>query len=347
MNMRFSVYSYAMRVGVAGASGYAGAELLRILHAHPVFEIGPVSAQRHEGELVADHTPSLGAAFAGIRYEPTTPAAFSQCDAVFLALPHGASQGIAPELVERGVTVFDLGADFRLAPETYEEWYGVVHEAPSLCESAVYGLVERNRAGLAGAKLVAVPGCYPTATSLALGPFVDAGVLDKTGIIVDAASGVSGAGRAAKDHLQFSETDESFSAYGLLDHRHTAEMEMVLGATVLFTPHLVPMVRGMLVTAYAKPTSPLTTETALAILHAAYDAEPFVHVVAEPPTTKATTGTNNALVTARVDQRTGHLLVLSAIDNLGKGASGQAVQAANVVFGLDETLGLSTIGVYP
>jgi N-acetyl-gamma-glutamyl-phosphate reductase len=250
-------------------------------------------------------------------------------------------------LIEAGKTVLDLGADFRLAPETYAQWYGVAHEAPALCETAIYGLVERNRQELPGARLVAVPGCYPTATILALAPFVDAGAIEVEGIIVDAASGVSGAGRGIRDHLHFSEVDASFSAYGLLDHRHTAEMEMELGATILFTPHLAPMVRGMLVTAYGRPSKPMTSQDALGILHDAYDHEPFVLVVDEPPTTKAVTGSNAAMITARVDPRTGYLLVLSAIDNLGKGASGQAVQAANVVFGFQESAGLSAIGVYP
>jgi N-acetyl-gamma-glutamyl-phosphate reductase len=317
------------------------------LDAHPRLELSVASGQRHEGELLGVHSPSLAAAYPMLRYAPTSVGAFESCDAVFLALPHGASQALVPGLLDAGKTVFDLGADFRLPPETYEQWYGASHEAPALCEMAIYGLVERCRDQLPGASLVAVPGCYPTATILALAPFVDANSIETSGIIVDAASGVSGAGRAVKDHLHFPEVDGSFSAYGLLDHRHTAEMEMMLGAQVLFTPHLVPMTRGMLVTAYAKPIAVLTTSDALEILKSAYEHEPFVQVVAEPPSTKATTGSNSALVTARVDPRTGYLLVLSAIDNLGKGASGQAIQCANVVFGFDETEGLSRIGVYP
>ena len=345
--MQSDVYFYVMKVGVAGASGYAGAELLRLLAGHPEFVVQAVSGQRHDGELVALHTPSLTAAYKGIRYQATTPETFSECDIVFLALPHGASQGIAPALLNQGKTMIDLGADFRLPFKTYEHWYNETHGAPDLCESAVYGLVERHREQLVDASLVAVPGCYPTATTLALAPFLDGGVIAAEGIIVDAVSGVSGAGRAAKDHLHFSEVDESFSAYGLLDHRHTAEMEMTLNATVLFTPHLAPRVRGMLVTAYGRPVSPMTTDDALAILNDAYVDEPFVHVVHEPPATKSATGSNSAFITARVDPRTGYLVVISAIDNLGKGASGQAIQCANVVAGFDETAGLSSIGVYP
>jgi N-acetyl-gamma-glutamyl-phosphate reductase len=337
----------SMRVGVAGASGYAGTELLRLLAAHPSFEVQVASAQSHEGERVGLHTPSLAAHYEELIYAPNAASSFADCELVFLALPHGASQALVPELMERQITVIDLGADFRLAPETYAEWYGTPHEAPALCESAIYGLVERNRAELPGARLVAVPGCYPTATILGLGPFVDAGAIETSSIIVDAASGVSGAGRGVKEHLHFSAVDESFSAYGLLDHRHTAEMEAVLSAQVLFTPHLVPMVRGMLVTAYARPTGTLTSASAKELLHAAYDEERFVHVVTDPPTTKSVTGSNAAVVTARVDPRTGYLLVLSAIDNLGKGAAGQAVQCANVVVGIDEAAGLSNIGLYP
>ena len=336
-----------MRVGVAGASGYGGAELLRLLHAHPSFEVVVATGQRNEGSLIAEHTPSLTGGYGESAYGPTLPASFEGLDAVFVALPHGASQELVPELMQSTTKVFDLGADFRLSPDVYEQWYGDAHLAPSLCAKAIYGLVERNRAALVGAQLIAVPGCYPTATILGVGPFVDAGLLTGETIIVDAASGVSGAGRAIKDSLHFSEVDESFSAYGLLDHRHTAEMEMTLGTQVFFTPHLVPMVRGMLVTAYAKPKGQLTTQTALDLLHEVYDDEPFVHVVSAPPTTKAASGSNAAFVTARVDPRTGFLLILSAIDNLGKGAAGQAIQCANVSFGIEETTGLSTMGVYP
>ncbi len=211
------------------------------------------------------------------------------------------------------------------------------------------------------ARLVAAPGCYPTAAVLALHPLVEAGLIDVTGseaavgppLVVDAASGVSGAGRAPKDTLHFGSVDEDFTAYGLLDHRHTPEMEQCLGASVLFTPHLAPMVRGILATCYARPSprlgadGPLTTETALAVLHRAYDDEPFVMVTDAPPSTKATTGSNCAHVTARVDPRTGWVVALAAIDNLVKGAAGQAVQCANLALGLAETTGLPVAGLYP
>ena len=336
-----------MKVGVAGASGYAGAELVRILASHPELEVAVATGRRNEGSSVAEHTPSLTGVVGSMTYAPTTAEALAGLDVVFLALPHGASQAIVPDLVGPSTTVIDLGADFRLDPVAYEHWYGETHAAPSLCDGAVYGLVERNRTALAGAGLIAVPGCYPTATNLALAPFVDAGVLTHDGVVVDAISGVSGAGRAASDRLHFSNLDEDVSAYGLLTHRHTAEMEMVLGHQVLFTPHLAPMVRGMLATVYAVAVEGLTTTAALDLLHEAYDSEPFVHVVAEPPSTKWASGSNSCFVTARVDDRTGRLIVLSAIDNLGKGAAGQAVQCANVALGLPEVSGLSIAGVYP
>lgn len=336
-----------MKIGVAGASGYAGAELLRLLAGHGDFEVVVATAQRNEGHGLAEHTPSLGPAYPGLMYAPTTAEAFAGCDLAFVALPHGASQVLVPQLSGVVDHIIDLGADFRLTPERYATWYGESHRAPELCSDAVYGLVERHRAELSGAKLVAVPGCYPTATILGLGPFADAKAIESTGIVVDAASGVSGAGRGTAERLHFSEADESFSAYGLLNHRHTSEMEQSLNAQVLFTPHLAPMVRGMLVTAYARPTMALTTASAMDLLHAAYDHEAFVHVVDDPPTTKMASGSNSCFVTARVDERTGWLVVLSAIDNLGKGAAGQALQCANLVAGLPEGTGLSTVGVYP
>lgn len=336
-----------MRVGVAGASGYAGMELLRLLSTHPAFEVVVATGHASTGTRIATHSPSLTGAVGDSVYAPTESDTFVGLDAVFLALPHGASQELVPALHAEGTTVIDLGADFRLSPSAYERWYGETHRAPQLCEIARYGLVERHRHHLVDATVVAVPGCYPTATNLGLGPFVDAGVINLDDIVVDAMSGLSGAGRAPADHLHFSAADESVNAYGLLAHRHTAEMEMVLGASVLFTPHLVPMVRGMLATIHATLSQELDTAAAMAILHDAYDGEHFIHVVEGSPSTKWASGSNAAFVTARVDDRTGRLLVLSAIDNLGKGAAGQAVQCANVVFGLDERAGLSNVGVYP
>ncbi len=340
-----------MKAGIAGASGYTGAELLRLLSTHPVFEVGVATAHSHAGELVGGHTPSLRAAYPGLVYEDTDVAALDGLDLVFCALPHGESQKFVPALRPRVGCIVDLAADFRLKDAAlYPQWYGEEHGAPELLAEAVFGLPELFRDELSGATLVAAAGCYPTSAGLALAPLLRRGLVEAQGIVVDAASGVSGAGRGLKDTLHFGAVDEDFTAYGLLTHRHTPEMEQILGAQVLFTPHLAPMVRGILATCYARPsTAPgsLTTSDVMAALHEAYDAEPFVVVTDDPPSTKATTGSNAAHVTARVDPRTGWVVALCALDNLVKGASGQAVQCANAALGLPETSGLPTAGLYP
>jgi N-acetyl-gamma-glutamyl-phosphate reductase len=337
-----------MKIGVLGASGYAGAELLRLCAAHGEFEVSAAGAASHAGEAVAAHTPSLGSAYPSFVYSNSDPASFVGLDLVFLALPHGESQRLVPQLVGKVGAIVDLAADFRLVdPEAYPRWYGEAHAAPELLGRFVYGLPELFGAALDGATLVAAPGCYPTAAALALAPLVRAGVVETSGIVVDAASGVSGAGRAPSERLHFGTVSESFTAYGLLTHRHTPEIEQALGAQVLFTPHLAPMARGILATCYARPAAPLDTQGALAILREAYADAPFVSVVDSVPATKDTTGSNSAHVTARVDDRTGWVLSLCALDNLGKGAAGQAVQCANVMSGLRETEGLPLVGVFP
>jgi N-acetyl-gamma-glutamyl-phosphate reductase len=344
------MYTDAMKAGIVGASGYTGAELLRLLAAHPSFEVVVATAHSHAGQAVGAHTPSLAAAYPGLVYEENDPALLDGLDLVFCALPHGASQRIVPDLRARVGLIVDLAADFRLRDATlYPRWYGDEHGAPELLAEAVYGLPELSRRGLAGASLVAAAGCYPTAAGLALAPLVRHGLVEQSGIVVDAASGVSGAGRGPKESLHFGTVDEDFVAYGLLTHRHTPEMEQILGAQLLFTPHLVPMVRGILATCYSRPAGggPLPTAVVMEALHAAYDDEPFVVVTDDPPSTKATAGSNAAHVTARVDERTGWVLTLCALDNLVKGASGQAIQCANAAVGLPETTGLPVAGVYP
>jgi N-acetyl-gamma-glutamyl-phosphate reductase len=337
-----------MRVGIVGASGYTGAELLRLAAGHPEMEVVLATGDTQAGAAVADLYPSLRPVYGELVFEPYSPEAVDGLDIVFCGLPHGASQIIVPEVKDRVKWVLDLSADFRLKdPAAYPQWYGAEHTAPELLADFAYGLPELFRDELVGASGVAVPGCYPTAASLALAPLVRAGVVETTGIVVDAASGVSGAGRALKHGTQFCTVDEDFAAYGLLDHRHTPEMEQVLGAQVLFTPHLAPMTRGILTTCYARPSSPTTTDEVLGLLRDTYADEPFVTVIDGPPTTKAVLGSNSAMVTARADERTGWVLALCAIDNLVKGASGQAVQCANIVAGLPETLGLPLIGMYP
>ena len=347
-----------MKAGVVGASGYTGAELLRLLAVHPDIEVAVATARSHAGEAVGAHTPSLAAAYPGLVYEKQDTDRLDGLDLVFCALPHGESQRIVPDLQGRVGVVVDLAADFRLRDAAlYPEWYGEVHAAPDLLAVAAYGLPELFREQLSGAGLIAAAGCYPTAAGLALAPLVRAGLVETRGIIVDAASGVSGAGRGAKESLHFGTVDEDFVAYGLLRHRHTPEMQQILGAELLFTPHLAPMVRGILATCYGRPAGGatggdgashgLTTEAVQAVLHEAYDDEPFVVVTDEPPSTKATSGSNTAHVSARVDERTGWVITLCALDNLVKGASGQAIQCANAALGLPEPTALPTAGLYP
>ncbi len=229
----------------------------------------------------------------------------------------------------------------------YPTYYGFDHDQPELLAEAIYGLPELHRTELAGARLVATPGCYVTTATLALAPLVRGKLIEPHGVIVDAASGVSGAGRKASNDNLFCTVDENFTAYGLLDHRHTPEIEQEVGAQVLFTPHLAPMNRGILATCYARPTGATSTASLLDALTEFYRDEPFVAVTANSPSTKATLGSNAVHITARYDERTGYVVVLAALDNLTKGASGGAIQAANVALGLSETAGLATVGLMP
>ena len=337
-------------VGIIGASGFTGAELLRICASHPHFEVKYATGDSQAGTLARSLYPSLAATYPNLVFEEFEIGKALSCDVLFLGLPHEASLELVPQLVNKVKLVVDLSAAFRLTDTSkYPQWYGFTHTHPELVANAVYGLPELNREALKTAKLVATPGCYVTAASLALAPLVKAGAIDPQGIIVDAASGVSGAGRAAKHSNSFNTVDEDFTAYGLLDHRHTPEIEQVTGAQILFTPHLAPMNRGILATCYARPAAGTTPTTAslLATLARAYAKEPLVVVGQNSPSTKATLGTNVTHITARYDERTGYVMVLSALDNLAKGASGGAVQAANVALGLNELDGLSMVGMYP
>jgi N-acetyl-gamma-glutamyl-phosphate reductase len=244
--------------------------------------------------------------------------------------------------------VVDLGADFRLKDASaYEQWYHFSHQYPALLEEAVFGLPELFRSDIVGAHLIASPGCYVTAASLALSPLVRAGVVETTGIIVDAASGTSGAGKEPRADLHYAKVNESFSAYGLLNHRHTPEIEQTIGAQILFTPHLAPMTRGILATCYARPTGVTSTEALLELLANAYAGEPFIAVSEEAPSTRDTYGSNVVRLSARYDARTNTVLFLSALDNLTKGGSGQALQATNIALGLEETMGLPRVALLP
>ncbi len=344
-------------VGIIGASGFTGAELLRLCAQHPQLDVCLATGDSQAGSRVADVYPSLGAAHPDLLYEKFDPAVCDGLDLVFLGLPHGASQDIVPELDGRVGALVDLAADFRLRdPELYPVWYGDEHGRPDLLDDFAYGLPELFRGEIAGAARVAAPGCYVTAAVLALAPLVRSGLVEPTGIVVDAASGVSGAGRPPKATTAFCTVDEDFTAYGLLTHRHTPEIEQGLSrvaaggtdAQVLFTPHLAPMNRGILATCYARPARRhTTTDDVMDAVRAAWDGEPFVVVTDASPSTKATLGSNSAHVTALADGRTGWVVAIAALDNLVKGASGQAVQCANLMLGLPEATGLPTVGVFP
>ncbi|MCU0265038.1 MAG: N-acetyl-gamma-glutamyl-phosphate reductase [Actinomycetia bacterium] len=341
-----------MRAAVAGASGYAGGELLRLLLGHPDLGVGPLAAGASTGQPVPSVHPGL-APLADRTFGPTDPDLLADADVVFLALPHGQSAAIADTL-PAGLPVVDLGADFRLADHAaWERYYGGPHAG-----TWTYGLPELPgaRDAVAASTRVASPGCYPTAVALGLAPLLAAGLVGPDDVVVVAASGTSGAGRSASDALLGSTVMGAVAAYkagGV--HQHTPEMEQTLSraagaaVTLSFTPLLAPMPRGILATCTAR-LAPGTTTTALrAALTAAYDHEPFVHLLPEGtwPTTKATVGSNAAVLQAAADTHAGRAVVTVAIDNLGKGAAGQALQNANLVLGLPEGAGLSTVGVAP
>jgi len=341
-------HAVAVSVGVIGASGFAGAELLRLCALHAELDVVLATGESQAGRAVGELYPSLAGAYPRLGFTSFDAGAIDGLDVVFLGLPHGQAQAIVPDLIGRVGAIVDLSADFRLKdPALYPQWYGEAHAHPELLERFVYGLPELHRDEVKGAELVAAPGCYVTAAALALTPLVRAGMIETHGVVVDAASGVSGAGRAPKATTAFCTVDEDFIAYGLLDHRHTPEIEQVTGTQVLFTPHLAPMNRGILATCYARPTGSTSTADVLAVLQDAYAGEPFVVVREAPPSTKATLGSNACHITARADERTGWVVALAALDNLGKGASGQAIQCANLMLGFPEAMGLPVAGVYP
>ena len=341
-------------VAVVGASGYAGAELVRLLLQHPRVQLHGLYAQRKAGEEIAKDFPQFAGILQG-RYQAFDADSIAREHAVvFLALPHGESARAARELRSRDVTVLDLSADLRLrSSEIYAEWYGE-HAAPELLPHAVYGLVERHRHELPNARLIAVPGCYPTAAILSLAPLLDAKLIAPDGLIVDAKSGTSGAGREAQRSTNFSEVGEGVRAYKVAAHRHTPEIEQELeraagcALRLTFTPHLMPMTRGILATCYATPTDRQRPAQAYAdALRAAYANEPFVTVVDQPPDTTHVRGCNRVQVGAWYDARAGRVIVCGVIDNLVKGAAGQALQCLNVMRGWPETTGLEATAIFP
>lgn len=334
-----------IRVSILGASGYVGGELMRLIAGHPAMTVTTAFGASAAGRPVATLHPHLALAYPDMEFQAWDPDLLTGSDVIFAALPHGETQRLADDLLAPGIPFVDLGADFRLdSGEEYERWYGEPHARPDLIESFTYGLPEFFRDAIRGSKRVAAPGCYPTAANLVLRPLIEAGAIEPRNVIVDAASGVSGAGRAASAATHYCAVEGNMRAYGLLNHRHTAEMEMVSRAQVLFTPHLAPMSRGILATCYARATGP---SDPLAILREFYADEPFVHVGETLPETKWASGSNAAFLTARYDPRTNNVVAIAAIDNLGKGAAGQMLQCANLMLGLDEGAGLSNVGMFP
>ena len=344
-----------MKIGIINVTGYAGIELARILHRHPEADVVSVTGRSAAGEELGDALPHL--ARLGMTIEPEIT---KSVDVVFSALPQVASAEACVPFVRAGVKVIDISADFRLHdPAVYAEWYGVEHPAPDLLATSVYGLTELDRAGIAAASLVANPGCYPTAALLALAPVVSEGLVSER-VIVDAKTGVSGAGRGLSMGTHFSEVNENVFAYGVDGHRHLPEITQELRRmragfepSVLFQPHLIPMTRGILDTVYADLTdgafaSVEAAKAGVRDLYASFYADaPFVHVVGAPPQTKQTWGNNDCLIHPTVDARTGRLVVFAVLDNLVKGAAGQAVQNMNLMFGLPESTGLEQLAIYP
>ncbi|MCZ7534416.1 MAG: N-acetyl-gamma-glutamyl-phosphate reductase [Acidimicrobiia bacterium] len=337
---------------VIGASGYGGGELVRFLDAHPEFSTEILGAHSKAGATLGEVHPHLsGGDRELVSFEPDK---FSEVDVVFLALPHGASAEPAMQLLERGVKVVDLGSDFRLAtPQRYREAYGVEHPYPDQLGEWAYGIPELFADAIAASDRVSAPGCYPTSAVLAIAPIAAAGLIDHDGIVVDALSGVSGAGRGVSEATSFGAIDESVKAYKILEHRHQPEMiqavDAYAGAPVelVFTPHLVPMQRGILSTMYMMATE----GTAIDDIHTAFDKayadQPFVRLSGVPPETRWVVGSNNALVSYHLDEVSRRLIAVCAIDNLVKGAAGQAVQCANLMFGFDQASGLPTEGWMP
>ena len=335
-------------VGIIGASGYTGVELLRIAAQHPDFEVVVATGDSMAGRRAADLYPSLQVGYPDLVFSEFDPSGVDGVDLVFLGLPHGASMELAPSLVGNVGCVVDLSAAFRLKDaNSYPMFYGFEHTEPDLLAEAVFGLPELHRTDLKGARLIATPGCHVTAATLALRPLLAAGLIEPTGIVVNTVTGITGAGRAPTDTTVFTNIDSNAVPYGLLSHRHTPEMEQEIGAQLIFTPHLVPMSRGLLATCAAPATAGCSEDSVTEALGSFYADEPFVAVLGVPPATKSVLGSNAAHVSARYDDRTNTVIAMCAIDNLTKGASGGAVQAANVALGLEETAGLSTIGLAP
>ncbi|WP_137974847.1 N-acetyl-gamma-glutamyl-phosphate reductase [Pseudomonas sp. F(2018)] len=343
-----------VKVGIVGGTGYTGVELLRLLAQHPQAEVAVITSRSEAGVKVADMYPNLRGHYDNLAFSVPDVATLGACDVVFFATPHGVAHALAGELLAAGTKVIDLSADFRLQDaEEWAKWYGQPHGAPELLPEAVYGLPEVNREAIKGARLIAVPGCYPTATQLGLLPLLEAGLADNSRLIANCASGVSGAGRGAKVGSLLCEASESMMAYSVKGHRHLPEISQGLRRAangpvgLTFVPHLAPMIRGIHATLYATVADRGVDLQAL--FEKRYANEPFVDVMpaGSHPETRSVRGANVCRIAVHRPQGGELVVVLSAIDNLVKGASGQAVQNLNILFGLDERLGLSHAALLP
>ncbi|MCG2585437.1 N-acetyl-gamma-glutamyl-phosphate reductase [Massilia sp. TS11] len=342
-----------IKVGIVGGTGYTGVELLRLLAAHPQAELTAITSRKEDGLPVADMYPSLRGRVP-LAFSAPEKADLKQCDVVFFATPHGVAMAQAPELLAAGVKVIDLAADFRIQDQaTFEQWYKIPHTCPELLAEAVYGLPELNREAIKGARLIANPGCYPTTMQLGFQPLLAADLIDAGSLIADCKSGVSGAGRKAEIGTLFSEASDNFKAYGVPGHRHTPETVAQLQrytqqpVNLIFTPHLTPMIRGMHSTLYARLTRDISNAEIQALFEHQYRDAAFVDVMpwGAHPETRSTRGSNMLRLALH---RHGQMLIILVVqDNLVKGASGQAVQCMNLMFGLEETLGLQHIALLP
>ncbi len=344
--------------GIVGATGYTGVELLRLLAGHGQVEVSLVTSRELAGTAVASHFPNLRGRF-DLEFSAPDAAALAGCDVVFFATPHAVAMKSAARVLAGGARVIDLSADFRIRDVgCWEKWYGTAHECPELVNEAVYGLPEVNRERIRGARLIAVPGCYPTAIQLALLPLLENRLVDETRLIADAKSGVSGAGRKAAAEYLLCEASESISAYAVAGHRHHPEIVQGLEAasggnpvSLTFVPHLTPMIRGILATCYAPARDPgaCSADLLQSAFERRYSGEPFVQVLprGELPATREVRGSNVCEIAVNYNESTAMAVVLAAEDNLVKGAAGQAVQCMNIAFGWNESEGLEGIGLLP
>ena len=343
------------KIGIVGASGYTGVELLRLLINHPEAEIVFLTSETYQGQLISEVFPSL-AGFSNIKLSSLEFVSSSDCDIIFLALPHTFSMNRVPDFLKGKTRIIDLSADYRLNdPVIFEEWYEITHQQPDLLKGAVYGLPEIHREAISSARLVANPGCYPTSITLGLAPLLTEDWVDLSSIVADSKSGVSGAGRKTSLATQFSETNEGISAYKIGNHRHTPEIEQELSAIantdirVSFSPHLVPMTRGMLSTIYINLKKEIIVKDLVKHFQNFYKKEPFVRILPAEKyaNTHFTVASNFCDIGVYVDKRNQRAIITSAIDNLIKGASGQAIQNMNIMLGISETSGLNFPGIFP